>query len=480
MNRNGIDRSASRPQGIDSRAAVWLTIYLAVQIGCQLLLMVPALSGLRIVFRSAAFIVSVVFFFIVPGREQPHPAKIWLLLSLFVVAVGLFHPTTNSVVAGMAQIALYVAIAAPMFWVTRLNVTEALFRRLMLALWLFHCASAGVGALQMHYPGRFQPAVSSTIEGMGEMADIYKMTLADGSSVWRPMGLTDMPGGAAVAGLYAVIFSLGIYLQYRSGLVRTISILGFSIGFFCLYIGQIRSLLVMAVISIATLAAVIAKRGELGRYFELTILVPLLAIVSFFWAARIGGHQTVDRVSTLTSSVRFDEVYAKNRGGFLMETVTELIPNYPLGAGLGRWGMMRGYFGDPSNADSPPIWVEIQLTAWTLDGGIPLIVLYGGAIFVAVLACYRLAVGRRTGPIPIWASLVFALNVASIAVTFNYPLFIGQGGMEFWFLNAAVFMCAVSADRHARMIRSKAAAEKLPRVAAEPAQANPLQGAKTV
>jgi hypothetical protein len=39
----------------------------------------------------------------------------------------------------------------------------------------------------------------------------------------------------------------------------------------------------------------------------------------------------------------------------------------------------------------------------------------------------------------IWAAVIVAYDFGALAVTFNYPLFIGQGGMEFWLLNAALF-----------------------------------------
>ena len=48
---------------------------------------------------------------------------------------------------------------------------------------------------------------------------------------------------------------------------------------------------------------------------------------------------------------------------------------------------------------------------------------------------------RRSGPLALGA-VVFAYDVGALAITFNYPLFIGQGGMEFWLLNAALFTAA--------------------------------------
>jgi hypothetical protein len=36
-------------------------------------------------------------------------------------------------------------------------------------------------------------------------------------------------------------------------------------------------------------------------------------------------------------------------------------------------------------------------------------------------------------------AMVFAYDVAALAMTFNYPLFIGQSGLEFWIINACLF-----------------------------------------
>ena len=147
-----------------------------------------------------------------------------MILALVIVGLEIIHPSTNSFLAGVVHIAFYLAIAAPLFWVTRLDVTARVMRCLLFILWAFHTLSAGVGVLQAHYPGRFQPAVSTVIQDMGERADAYKMQMADGESVWRPMGLTDMPGGAASAGLAAVLYGLGFLLQSKSWMQRVFSI----------------------------------------------------------------------------------------------------------------------------------------------------------------------------------------------------------------------------------------------------------------
>ena len=56
-------------------------------------------------------------------------------------------------------------------------------------------------------------------------------------------------------------------------------------------------------------------------------------------------------------------------------TFNELLFEYPLGAGLGRWGMAAGYFGS-SRELATPVWAEIQFTGWMIDGGVLMIALY--------------------------------------------------------------------------------------------------------
>jgi hypothetical protein len=144
------------------------------------------------------------------------------------------------------------------------------------------------------------------------------------------------------------------------------------------------------------------------------------------------------------------EVYYSNRGIFLAHTVNDLLPEFPVGAGLARWGMMRGYFGDETNPSSPRIWVEIQWTGWLLDGGIPLLVVYPVAVGMACWFSLRVACSRLPGGMPLWGALVLALNVGTVAITFNYPIFMSQGGMEFWMLNTALFAAALTAPRGRR------------------------------
>ncbi len=433
------------------RAAFVLTLFVLGQLACQVGLLFPALVKGRVAFRSAAFVTSLVALVLVRGRGRAHPSSLWAAVSLGILGLGLFHPNTNSTLAALAQIALYLAILAPIFWVPRLGVTGPVLTRLVALLWLYQSASAGLGVLQMYYPGRFQPALSDVVASSPWGKEIGSIVLASGEKTYRPMGLTDTPGGAALSGLSAVLFGLGFVLASRNWAVRAAAAASVFVGLFCIYMAQVRSILVMAGVAVVTLAAVLARRGEGGRVVVVAALAPVAAFLSFAWATSVGGEATSRRLQTLAADSP-GKVYYSNRGQFLEATLLETLPRYPFGAGLGRWGMMFNYFGDKNAPpERGPLHVEIQVTAWVLDGGVPLLMSYGAALLTAVAVAYRIAVGVPRGcGLDVWAAIVFAYDVGILAETFNYAIFISQTGMEFWTLNAAAFAAAMNARRAAR------------------------------
>jgi uncharacterized YccA/Bax inhibitor family protein len=195
------------------------------------------------------------------------------------------------------------------------------------------------------------------------------------------------------------------------------------------------------VICLLFFAVILIRTAQFSRLTAMTSGVTALFVATFGWAIAVGGTSTLDRINTLFAGSA-GEVYHQNRGHFLEHTIDNLLPQYPFGAGLGRWGMMNAYFGDPQNMDAQPIWVEIQWTAWLLDGGILLIIAYVAVILVACYTAYKIAINRNLGDFGLWGGLILSYNIGAIATCFNYPLFISQGGMEFWLLNTALFVAA--------------------------------------
>lgn len=408
--------------------------------------------------RVAAFGASLVLLMVVGGRAQRHPSTIAAYCVLGIVGLSLFYPTTN-MLAGFAQVGMYVAILAPIFWVPRIKVDFAALRRVILILWVFHTMSAGVGVLQVYFPGRLQPALSPIYAAMDEdyVSDL-SITTARGERVLRPMGLTDTPGGAAMAGFYAVLFALGFFLLDERMWMKALCVLSMTVGAVALYLAQIRSVLIMAGICTLVFMGMMLWRGRIAKLGMLVVVVTVAVVVGFSWAVSLGGQSVKSRLSSLIE-YRPSEVYYRNRGIFLEQTINELLPQYPFGAGLGRWGMMSSYFGSADSAGQG-IYVEIQWTGWLLDGGVPLILAYAAAIMLTLLAAWKIfrsparpELGSQYGNLYIWGALLIAYNVSACALTFNYPIFMSQAGLEFWLLNACIFTAASRASSALRASR---------------------------
>lgn len=440
--------------GRKSSSGVWLQRFILLGIALQLLLafldLLTGMSGVgntlaRIIIRTGAFGASLVLLFLISGRGVRHPAKGPAVAVLVIMGVSLLHPTTNSLLSGTAQATLYLAILAPLFWVTKLRIDVSVFRRAVMILWGFHTLSAFVGILQVTFPGYLQPSVSAAIIAQGEVyVEGLKITTATGQRVFRPMGLTDSPGGAAGAGFYAILFGVGLLLTTSRGWIKLASLLSMALGLTVIYLSQVRVALVVTVICVLVFSAVLALQGRVKKLAVLAPVAAGVAVLSFLWAVMLGGESVTKRLATLTED-RASDVYQSNRGHFLEHTFTEHLPQYPLGAGLGRWGMMNNYFGDNSDPDRAMMWVEIMWTGWLYDGGIPLMIAYVLAILAALWTSWRIAGHQyRSGgdDMKIWGALFVGYNIGVIATLFNGTLFIGSGGTEFWLLNAALFTAA--------------------------------------
>ena len=85
--------------------------------------------------------------------------------------------------------------------------------------------------------------------------------------------------------------------------------------------------------------------------------------------------------------------------------------------------MMNFYFGDNSNPDTAEIWAEEQWTGWLLDGGLPLIIAYALAIFLAMRTAFKIALGPVEPDLAILATVICGYDVGAFASTFGYSLF---------------------------------------------------------
>ena len=429
-------------------ATFWLVMFLVFQFLCQIALLFDFFGQYRVVFRVAAFAASLMALMFLPGAGRRHRSWPFLAVVMVIMAAGLLHPTTNTPLSAIAQITLYLTIIAPIVWVTRLTITPNVLSQILLLLWAFHTLSSIFGVLQVIYPGQFQPFVSTVISSARDSEGL-KITLADGSLVWRPMGLTDIPGGAASAGLSAVLFGLGFLTASPLWLVRLAAIGSMTSGLFCIYLSQVRVALIICGIMVVAFAAVLVWLRRLRELLWLGLFLPAVIVGSFAWALDVGGDVVTNRLQTLVEDSP-DNVYYENRGRFLEYTFTTGLEDYPLGAGLGRWGMTSNYFGDSSNLYSTPVWAEIQWTAWLYDGGIPLMIAYFGAMLAALYTALKIAKQTKDRWLSGWAALIAAYDVAVIGLTFSYAPFIGQVGLEFWLLNAALHTTALVSAQQRR------------------------------
>ena len=435
-NINGASRSgAASPR--------WLIFYYVVQIACQLALLVTWLSGARLFFRSTSYVISLILLAVTAGRTTAgrQPAARLALVTLAILGLEIFHPQTESAIGALATIAMYAAILGPLFWAPRLALDVKWFRRLVFMIWGFQSLSALFGALQVYFPDTFHSSVSAALEE--SYVSSLQITLSNGERILRPSGLTDIPGGAAVGGTYAILLALGLWTDEPKRWLRVCLAASIAIGMFVVYICQIRSLVVMIAISIVATGLTNGLSGRVRRFASTSVLLGAIASVAFVAAVAVGGEDVTRRLSTLIASSP-TEVYYTNRGIFLEHTLFDLLPQYPLGAGLARWGMVANYFGvtDPATF----IYVEIQWTGWLLDGGVVLIFVYCLMLGVTIGAVWRLAQSssdtKGGAAIATWAAALIGYDLGTVALTFNFPAFMSGFGMDFWLLNAALLTVA--------------------------------------
>jgi hypothetical protein len=439
--------------------------FVILEIVCQLGLLSATLAHFRVIFRTAAFGLSIALMALLPSRSKLHPAAKVAFFILALLLLEMLNPGVNSMLSAAAQFGMYLAILAPLFWVSRVRIGTAEMRRVLFLQWGFQSVSAAVGVLQVYFP-RFQFHVSQVVTGNGAgYVAMLHFRNAFGEFVYRPMGLTDTPGGAAAAGFIAVLFATAFFLLDRRRKMQFVYGGAMLVGMAAIYLSQVRVMLLMELICMAAMVGLLAlraSRGELRharrilnkrRLMALTGLMGLVVVVGFSWAVAVGGTAISSRINSLTAS-NPGEVYRKNRGQFLLYTVEDVLPEYPLGAGPGRWGMMAYYFGNSGNAQHPSLWSEIQWTGWLYDGGIPMVLLYGLAIALAMRVAYKIALNQRFAELGVLGALVFAFNVSALAATFDANYFIGGGGMDFWLLNAMLFNAAYHTFRAPAPARS--------------------------
>jgi hypothetical protein len=431
----------------------WIELFAAIQILWGALFFLPGVQPYRQYIRAVPYLASLgalVWCMRGPSGERMPAASKWMLAVFAVLAASLLHPSTY-LEAGIAQVIFQISIAAPMFWAARMIRTEARLTRLLWIILAASFASALVGVLQVYFPDWFlPPEFSSLAQRMNPaFVDALSYVGADLRPIIRPPGLSDLPGGAALGGLISVVIGVAFVGQTRHRpLARLFSAVAAAVGMTALYLTQVRSLTVMAAVSLLVFALLRLRQGHVRQGGWIVAGSVAMIVASFLWATAIGGKAVEDRFSTLIDTGLFT-TFQESRGQFLGYTIRELLFKYPFGAGVGRWGMMQVYFNDPAMWHSPPIYVEIQVTGWLLDGGFLMWLCYGGALASASRLGYLAAVVRSRDSLQYLAAIILSFQFAIIGLCLTGPVFNTQLGVVFWTITGALFG-VVSASRSSR------------------------------
>jgi hypothetical protein len=428
----------------------WPELFIALQLLWGLALFIPGAQAYRTIIRAMPYVMSgaALVFYFRGGREQSLPASTtWLVVSFGLLLLNLLHETAHWV-AGSAQIVFQICISAPVFWMAKAVRTDA---RLQRVLWVFFIASAlgaTVGVLQVYFPKQFLPPEFSALAQSLNPNVVQSLTYvgANGREIVRPPGLSDLPGGAAVSGMMSMILGLTLGLgRHRRWYVRVACFAAAVIGMTALYFTHVRSLTLVAAGAVALFAVL---RMRQGRTVEGTLTLAAGAALvagAYLWATAVGGDAVADRFSGLADQGVF-RMFQEQRGLVIRDTLSELLYQFPLGAGLGRWGMMQIYFGDPTMWQAPAIHVEVQLTGWLLDGGIPLLLLYGGALLVALRYTYTHAVAPSNRTWQDTAVIVLCMQLILISLCMTGPVFNTQMGIMFWAVTGALYGATLHRD----------------------------------
>jgi hypothetical protein len=417
-------------------------LFVITQTAIPAILYLPGTQPFRLYVRVASFaIASAALAWCLTGPSRttrPHQAQPWIVAIILYIAAMLLHPLSVSTTAGLAQIVLYLSVIAPFFWAPAFIRGADHVARLIALLLICNGINAAVGVLQVYDPVRWMPAemsrlVTESAFGLGSVTYIGPT----GERIIRPPGLFDNPGAVAGPGMYAALLGLVFAISAIPWWQR-IAALGASFaGIAAIYLSQVRVSLVMTVLMFGAYVTLLMMQNRRGRATLFGGVAGALVVGSFSFALVLGGESIAERTLTLFAEDPVS-LYAASRGGQLVYTFEELLQQYPLGAGLGRWGMVAAYFGGGGTPESAPLWAEIQVAAWAIDGGVVLLLMYIGVLVVTLATEAQVALKHRDPKVRACAAVVLAANLGTTALIFSFTPFVTQIGLQFWFLAGAI------------------------------------------
>ena len=430
-------RYAQAPRSTSLGLAEWFAIS---QTAIPALLFLPGTQGIRLYVRIAAFATSLglLAWWVASARRRLplHPAQPWVLGAIAYVALMVLHPSISSPLAGIAQLVLYAAVAAPLLWAPSLVRSPDHLARIMALLLVCNGVNAAVGVLQVYDPARWMPHEMSRIVTESDMGLGVVSYMGPNGLIVRPPGLFDNPGAVAGPGMYAALLGLVFAMSAVAWWQRGLALAASCAGVAAIYLSQVRVSLVVLALMIAAYVVMLTLQNRRARAALISAAAVALIIATFGLALVLGGDSIAQRTFSLFEQDPIS-LYSASRGGQLVYTVDDLFTSYPLGAGLGRWGMIAGYFGS-SDPSSPPLWAEIQVAGWAIDGGIPLLVLSLTGLGVTLVSQARIARLHSDAKVRACAAVVLAASFGTAALIFSFTPFVTQIGLQFWFLAGAL------------------------------------------
>jgi hypothetical protein len=413
-------------------------LFVISQTALPALLYLPGTQAFRLGIRFSAFAISLAalaWYLMNGSRPRSHPAVKGVITIVMLLGVMLAHPSTPSLVGGIAHIAVYVAVLAPVFWAPAFVRSPEQFARLMGLLLICSGVNSLVGVLQVYDPATWMPAELSRVitdgaVGLGPVTYIGP----NGQEVIRPPGLFDTPGAVAGPGMFAALLGAVFGLSAIPLWQRAASFVLAAAGVAAIYLSQVRVSLVILVLMVAAYGAILFFQRRAAKAAIFGGLAAALIVISFVVAVTLGGESIVTRVMSLFAEDPVS-VYYRARGAQLDYTLSEMLYQFPLGAGIGRWGMAAGYF---NQSTIPNLWAEIQITGWMIDGGVVMVTLYAGTLVYSSLFDARVARTTRIPRLAACGAVVFATNLGTLVMIISFTPFVTQIGIQYWFLAGAL------------------------------------------
>ena len=427
-----LEESASLGSWRPSGLLEWFAI---AQTAVPAMLYLPGNQQSRLAIRAASFLISIGAFWFWyldrPGKYPvPHPANRWLTLVTMVLFLMVIHPDTSSLFAGFGHIALYFAVFSPMFWVPAFVDSRRRLIRVLAILLVCNGLNSVVGVLQVYDPATWMPKEFSLSFSQLQLA-IATYAGPNGRRIVRPPGLFDTPGAVCGAGAVAALLGLIFGVEKQFGWWKRLLALGLSFaGMAAIYLSHVRSSMIVTVGTMSAYIVMLAIQKQKQKLTGFLGLAAAMLVVALSFATFLGGESVQERFMSVFESNPKD-FYYETRGQQVETAINVLLVEYPLGAGLARWGMVSNYFKVPS---AKAMYAEVQPAAWIIDGGLPLLILYGLALLSSLM--WGLKMVRRL-PDPtdrLWASAVVAANIGTLVLVLTFVPFMTQVGLQFWFL----------------------------------------------